>query len=206
MCRTRNLLCADRRRTSQVEVDIDDRRHLAVGSAVPAAMSHLWTAQQTQDFLQITARMYPHAPGSDIEGNDTARVQLIRWGVVACTLAMYEPRWLPELEAAASGLLDSRQRKYVLDTLGEYEALGLELADEAERYRSAESLDSARASAKSITGSIFSPRMRSRSLRSWHSASRNSTSPPSLPRALRARGSCVNLGMPNLSEECPQFN
>jgi hypothetical protein len=141
--RTRNLVCAARRRTSSQRDT--DREHLAVGSAVRAAMSQ-WAAQQTQDFLQIAANMQPYYPGSspsstDIKDNDTTRAQLILWGVVACTLAMHDPKWRPELTAACS-FLNSRQRKYALDTLGEHEALGQELADEAERQRWEEGLDS----------------------------------------------------------------
>jgi hypothetical protein len=116
-----------------------DRQHLAVGCGVRAAM-HLWSDKRTQDFLQIAATMQPCYP-TDIRANDTTRAQLILWGVVACTLAMHDPEWRPGLRIACN-LLNPRQRRYAVDTLGEHEALGQELMDEAERERWEEGLDS----------------------------------------------------------------
>ena len=97
-------------------------------------------AQQTQEFLQIAATMQPCYP-TPVKDNGTTCAQLILWGVVACTRAMHDPEWRPNLRAACN-LLTSRQRKYAVDTLGKHEALGQELVDEAERERWEEGLDS----------------------------------------------------------------
>jgi len=123
--RTKSLLAAARQRALRREDHRRDRKYLALGYAVDAAMSHIWTERQTRAIDQAVAYIYQL---DDVSG--TTRIQRIRRGVVVCAMLLSGEIPVSDIETAALRYLPRHQQTRVLHALADREALLSEIAQE----------------------------------------------------------------------------
>lgn len=92
--KTRNLLYAAKQRALRREVHGRDRNYLALGYAVDAVISHIWSEEQTRAFDMAQEDL-------DDEVAGTPRMQRIKRGIVACALLLSGEISSSDIETAA---------------------------------------------------------------------------------------------------------
>jgi hypothetical protein len=127
--KNRNLLVAARQRASRREVRRRDRKYLALGYAVDAVISHIWSEEQTRAFDLDQAYL-------DDEVAGTPRMQRIKRGIVACALLLTEEISLSEMETAARRYLRGHQQTRALQALADRHWMLSELAQGIAAYTS----------------------------------------------------------------------
>ena len=126
--KNRNLLAAARQRASRREDQRRDRKYLALGYAVDAAISHMWSVEQTRAFDVALAYLY------DDVGGTPPRMQRIQRGVVACALLLAGEIPVSDIETSACRYLHRHQQTLALHALADRYELLSELAQEIAAY------------------------------------------------------------------------
>jgi hypothetical protein len=104
-----------------------ERMHLAVGAALEAAMAHLWTAAETQWFLDEVAQMYPRESlNTSIDNfsapetvDEATRARQVLWGSVGCELIACGRVKSTDFELAVFKFLRPQVRRLALRALEE---------------------------------------------------------------------------------------
>jgi len=121
--KNRNLLAAATQRASRREDQRRDRKYLALGYAVDAAMSHMWSKAQTRDFYMALGYSYDALA-------HTRRMQRVQQGVVECALLLAEEISVSDIETAARTYLHHHQQTRALQALADRHELLPKLAPE----------------------------------------------------------------------------
>jgi hypothetical protein len=139
--KSKNLLAGARRRAVKREATHRDRRYLALGAAVEAALTHRWSAAQTRLFLDALAQAHPVDDASrSLRGitesgwisNEAACTRRLRWGVVAREMLLRAQIPSAELAFVARSFLQPPQQGYALAAISDVDTEFLALAENIE--------------------------------------------------------------------------
>lgn len=115
------------------------RKYYGLGCAVEVALATLWSDQMCRLFDMMDDTLYPtgelprsvrHIPNPFRIIDGSTRQRRIRWGIVVCSMILYNVIPASELESAVRSLQHAGQRKGALEGLADSQDTGSDLAQQ----------------------------------------------------------------------------